>query len=803
MTKHLRVNTDAGKYHLFFRRVVLVLAGLAALGGDLFECTANETGVHAMRRYNVIWTSPSIDASGVMPTGNGDVGAGVYAIEDGDLYLLMAKNDAFNFRGDLFKTGRIRIALTPNPFVSGKPFRQTLDLPTASILLEGDGVNIRIWADAHKPLVRVGIESEAERKVSVTIDPFERVEFLRGSWEGRWRESETQDTITTGGNQLVTSFAVGDRSGFLDEFESLGIGEVAAFARDPYRFNTFGNLVESPQLTTHGDALVGKGREFEIKLWSQSKQEPDFEKWLGGLRALARQPDDVREAWRKHLEWWGAFWDRSWIMASDSSLPLEERELFTHESTPRGHREDKDGAAIVAQNYAVFRYLMAAQSRGRIQAKFNGGLFTQQLRIRGDEEKPRIQGGARPGATYFPEEGHWLTHPDWRLWGSRFTFQNQRLLYWPLLKSGDFDLIQPFFQFYFSVLPVRVATTRTWFGHDGAYFRENIAPHGGEFDTGGSMPPRTAPGDRSQMNWHSYYFTSGLETSMMMIEQVKYTPEDVAFRDDVMVPFAREVLRFYDLHYPRDENGRIRLEPSQALETFWYAVNPASDVSGLTAILDELLAMQAGSAEDRREWKRMRGELPELHMHEIEGDWVIAPALHWENEKNMENPELYPVFPFLRYGVARGSGDLVARTAKHRTALNAWGGGGWNQDEIAWAYAGDADEAAAGLVKRARSTPFMCRFPLYGQYFADGLPNFPHTGSAATALQRMLVQEADGKIVLLPAWPKKWDVEFKLHLSGQSVITGTVKNGALERWDIEPTERRKDVEVAWTADPPE
>ncbi|MCK5906247.1 MAG: hypothetical protein KAG37_01575, partial [Flavobacteriales bacterium] len=46
-------------------------------------------------KYNVVWESPSKDASGQMPLGNGDIAAGVYAIEDGDLYLLLSKNDAF------------------------------------------------------------------------------------------------------------------------------------------------------------------------------------------------------------------------------------------------------------------------------------------------------------------------------------------------------------------------------------------------------------------------------------------------------------------------------------------------------------------------------------------------------------------------------------------------------------------------------------------------------------------------------------------------------------------------------------
>ena len=42
---------------------------------------------------------------GQMPLGNGDIAAGVCAIEDGDLYLLLAKNDALTYNGDIFKTG--------------------------------------------------------------------------------------------------------------------------------------------------------------------------------------------------------------------------------------------------------------------------------------------------------------------------------------------------------------------------------------------------------------------------------------------------------------------------------------------------------------------------------------------------------------------------------------------------------------------------------------------------------------------------------------------------------------------------
>jgi hypothetical protein len=50
----------------------------------------------------------------------------------------------------------------------------------------------------------------------------------------------------------------------------------------------------------------------------------------------------------------------------------------------------------------------------------------------------------------------------------------------------------------------------------------------------------------------------------------------------------------------------------------------------------------------------------------------------------------------------------------------------------------------------------------------------------------MLVQEGQGKILLLPAWPANWDVDFKLHVSHGGILTGTVKDGQLVTWKIDP-----------------
>jgi len=743
------------------------LTFLAALGFMVAESVA----AAPMARYNVVWDRPSQDAFGQMPLGNGDIAAGVYAIEDGDLYLLLAKNDALTYNGDIYKTGRVRVSLDPSPFAKGKPFRQTLDLPTGSIRIEADGISLCIWADANRPVYHVQIDSPGEIAVTVVPEFWQRIDSCRHNTSSVPADSVTQDVRLDRNGRILWYFPVGDRSVYPAEMKYYDVEQMTSKYADPYRFNTFGNLLESPELSLKEGALTGSGKRFDVRIHALAKQTPEISTWIETIERQAAQPMDVKADWAAHCRWWAAFWERSWIVVSDNTLPPEQREQF-HGEAPSGRREEEDGGALVAQSYNVFRFLMACQSRGRIQTKFNGGLFTQPLR------------------------GRENTQGDDRLWGRRFTYQNQRLLYWPLLMSGDGALMKPFFDYYWNLLPIRKAITKAWFGHEGAYYRENIEPTGGERDCGRTgKPPKTKPGENDGKGYyHSYYFTSGLETVAMMTEYVKYSGDE-QFRNTVLVPFAREVLLFFDKHYARGGDGKLRLDPAMVVETWWIAVNPAPDVAGLQFCLDELAAMKVGSAEDQANWRRFRAEIPDVFLHEIDGRKAIAPAQSWKAKHNAENGELYPVFPFRCFGLGLGSADIVDWTMKYRTNKNAFGYKCWTQDQIHWAYAGRAAEAQDGLVHRFRHASTQCRFPLYGSAGPDSCPDFDHFGAGSTALQRMLVQEAGGKILLLPAWPADWDVDFKLHLTGGAFISGNVTDGELKDWAIEPVARKKDVVV--------
>jgi hypothetical protein len=50
----------------------------------------------------------------------------------------------------------------------------------------------------------------------------------------------------------------------------------------------------------------------------------------------------------------------------------------------------------------------------------------------------------------------------------------------------------------------------------------------------------------------------------------------------------------------------------------------------------------------------------------------------------------------------------------------------------------------------------------------------------------------------MPAWPKDWDCDFKLHAPYQTVIEGKVVGGKIKELKVTPESRRKDVEIMET-----
>ena len=148
--------------------------------------------------------------------------------------------------GDIYKTGRVRVALDPNPFKSGKPFRQTLDLPSGSIRIEADGVTLRIWADANSARLS---RRNRRRRARSPSPPGRSSGNVRRRVNARDVPASSRPGVRWNGGKSSGISPSATRASIPDDLKFYQVEHMAAKFPDPYRFNTFGNLLESPALT--------------------------------------------------------------------------------------------------------------------------------------------------------------------------------------------------------------------------------------------------------------------------------------------------------------------------------------------------------------------------------------------------------------------------------------------------------------------------------------------------------------------------------------------------------------------------
>ncbi len=427
-----------------------------------------------------------------------------------------------------------------------------------------------------------------------------------------------------------------------------------------------------------------------------------------------------------------------------------------------------DDAFVLSRAYHLQRYINACAGRGRYPIKFNGSIFT-------------VPHAGKPGDA------------DYRRWGPGYWWQNTRLPYISMCASGDFDLMQPFFRMYIDdVLPVCVERTRSYFDHGGAYFPECIYFWGAVFsESYGWQPVQEREDPLQTSGWHKWEWVSGLELVWMMLDYYEHTTDE-AFLKEKLLPAAREILLFFEEHHETSGDGKLVLHPSQALETWWDCTNPMCEVAGLHAVIKRLLALPDGAAapDQRKFWRTLHEKLPPLPVREVDGVSMFAPAERFESKRNIENPELYAVFPFRLASFEKPNADLAIGALRNR-----WdrGSSGWRQDDIFMAYLGLAEEARDNVVARARKSHAGSRFPAFWGPNYDWIPDQDHGGILLKAAQAMLMQTEGRKILLLPAWPKEWDAEFKLHTPRRTVVQGRVEKGKLSELSVTPEARRADV----------
>ena len=380
---------------------------------------------------------------------------------------------------------------------------------------------------------------------------------------------------------------------------------------------------------------------------------------------------------------------------------------------------------------------------------------------------------------------------DYRRWGGPYWFQNTRLIYWPMLASGDYELMQPFFDMYREALMLAQKRTKIYFNHEGAFFPETMYFWGAYANSNYGWNREGKPPSWIENTYIRNYFTGNLELLAMGLEYAAYFPQDRQFVSSTLGPLADLIVLFFDQHFERNEAGRIRLSPSQSLETWQEAVNPLPDVAGLHYVLTRLQSDKIPlSKPAQNALRKLLQQLPEIPTKDSGGKKVLAPAERFLGTiKNSENPELYAVFPFRLYAVEKPGLEIGRDTFEARSFKKT---GGWQQDAIQAAYLGLAKVAREYVVDNFTANTGQ-RFPAFWGPNFDWTPDQTHGNVAAMALQSMLLQTDGARILVAPAWPKDWDVDFKLYASNNTAVEGSIKGGKLEHVKVTPGKRSSDV----------
>ena len=731
-----------------------------------------------------VWDTPSTDSSASMPVGGGDIGLNVWAEDNGDILFYMGRSGAYDEHGTLLKQGRVRLRLLGGN-TSG--FSQRLKLEEGYCSIDANGSKVTIWADVFRPVVHVEVESSKAISPAISYEnwryadrPFKKGEGRQNSW--KWSSPKglitSRDSVFASGNAVTFLHANPDETVFDVTVAREGLDSVKNRLWNPLANLTSGGRLRGDNMRFVGTSdgvydgtdyrawnfeSVKPARKHHFTISFNNQQTKDLSKWIADVDSVERSVN-LRNDRKASREWWRGYWDRSYIASPDVNDSIVGR---------------------IARNYTLFRYMLGCNAYGKEPTKFNGGLFTFD--------------------PHHVKEDQVFT-PDYRNWGGgTMTAQNQRLVYWPMLKSGDFDMMTPQFDFYNRMLDNACLRSQVYWGHDGACFAEQIELFGlpNMMEYGTKRPAWADPGVEYNA-WLEYEWDTVLEFCQMMLESARYNGTDISqYR-----PLIEKSLTFFDEHYRYlasrrgsknlDGDGKLILFPGSGCETYKMTNNASSTISALRRVTGEYIDyMKAHGDTAVSKWTSLLGRIPEMPLRTVDGRTMIAPAKTWERINNVETPQLYPVWPWKFYGVTvSDSADLqVARNTYlyDPDALRFRSSTGWKQDNI-WA-------ARLGLVDEA--------FDLTSQKFADGSHRFPsffgpgydwtpdHNwgGSAMIGLQEMLMQTgSDGKkIYILPSWPLDRDISFKLHAPEKTEVEVKLQDGKIVYLNVTPSSRIDDI----------
>ncbi len=251
-----------------------------------------------------------------------------------------------------------------------------------------------------------------------------------------------------------------------------------------------------------------------------------------------------------HKDWWANFWSKSFVHLSDN---------------------------YIENIYYIRRYLMGSSSRGKYPAPFNGSLWTTNY-----------------------DHHQWVTPHHW----------NTQESYWGLAAQNDCELLLPYIETYFNMIPQAQALAKKKGARGGLLVTE-------AHDFSGGMV---------SANWGNMTtnYTPASQIGKIMWEYYAYT-KDRKYLEKTIYPFIKEAAEFY-LNFLQwdEEKDEYFIFPAQPYEHEWTSQlkNTITDRYMIESLFKNCITAANDLGVDKskiKQWEHVLAHLWEPPINEIPG----------------------------------------------------------------------------------------------------------------------------------------------------------------------------------------
>jgi alpha-L-fucosidase 2 len=486
------------------------------------------------------------------------------------------------------------------------------------------------------------------------------------------------------------------------------------------------------KVSSHRGEMKNSNNKFSILVSVVTSNESQNPKEAAVALLNEAEQSTIAKLKKEKNDWYQEFWSKSFV---------------------------KIGNDYLENIYYLRRYLMTAGSQGKYPTCFNGGLWRWNRDVL-----------------------NWITPHHW----------NTQQSYWGLCAQNDPELMRPYLDTYFNMIPDAEALAKEKGAGDDAI----LITEAHDFD-----------GRQLSKDWGNmkYNYTPASQIASLFWDYYDYTG-DARFLKDTAYVFMRKAANFYldKLEWDEGKNEYFLISTLYESESIKKAKNVISDRNCIEVLFTnciEAATILKVDSEKIEKWKFVLNHLWERKI-ENEKDYgkVISPANEYYTEKRYSALNWISggsiAFPSGIIGIDDKEsplGEAVANVVKCRTSTNAH-----YPTPVIAARMGMGDNALTyllngikihqmypqGLMTNVTGYPdniynlksihdllngkYRIRSQSFFQCGMEPISNY------ATAVNEMMLQSNEGKIRVFPAMPKAWDnspLAFKLLARGAFIVT--------------------------------